>query len=728
MVIKTILQDAILWRPKVEVFIDSVLYCYSGIFFIRHRLAGLLFLVATLVRPWGTSTPGLLDGHLAAISGLGAILLVSGLIKTLKLHSDSLHEGYLGYNALLVGLAIPSLFEPSPAMYSMIVVSVVGVTLLTTGMRSVLGFHFNLPVLSMPFLLVVYSVMLSLPVIRTLERHVTLFAVSNPVVFLPTIVTSYLEALGAVFFAPNALSGGLIFLGLILVSRYAVFLTMLGYCVAWYMSSHVLNLPQQDLSLYIAFNFMLTALALGGVWFVPQRSSLILALVGMVVCAALLAGASGLFFGIGLPMLILPFNLTMLLMLSALGQRTEDKEPKFVDFMLGSPEANRANYQSRLVRFGTRSALRIELPFRGTWLCTQGVDGPLTHQGLWRHGFDFEISDESGAFYSRGGLSPEDFYCWKLPVLACGEGIVVQVVDNVPDNAIGEINTMQNWGNLVMIEHAVGVYSVVCHLARGSVKVSEGGRVRSGDVLGACGNSGRSPKPHLHIQFQAIQSIGAATIQGEFNDVILDGEKLQLQPVCIPDEGQKVRRVDRQTEMAELFSFPLGRKLICRVTMNGEVWYEEIEPEMDIFGNLKLVSTCCESIVFYENRQSSFLILDYQGPQDSALFPLACSLFRVPLENTKRLNFTDILPFRHFMSGLRRILAEIFTRSSNPGIEICYHFQRNGNELRIIGNGSTPSGESIATTAILNEGKGLSQVQISTPSLKMTVIVEDQNG
>jgi len=709
--------------------LDSVLFAYSEILFARHRVIGLLFLVASVVRPPGTSGHDLLHGELALVCGLGAILIANGLALLLKMHPDTVREGFIGYNALLVGLAVAVLFEPSPAMVFMLLVSVVAVVFVTTGLRSTLGYHFNLPVLSLPFLLVIYLALAARPVMRTLELHPYWLATGSWAGFLPVPIHDYLCALGAVLFAPNVLSGALILVGLLVFSRYAVVLTMMGFIAAWVMSYHVFNLPQQDLFLYIAFNFMLTSLALGGVWFVPQRSSLVLALGGVLICAALLAGASGLLADSGLPVLILPFNLTMLLMLPALRQRTEDTEPKSVDFVAGSPEANRDFYKTRLARFGTRFAQRLELPFRGTWTCTQGVDGPLTHRGPWRHGFDFEVTGAEGALFAGQGQQLSDYYCWKLPVLACGAGKVVRVVDNVPDNEIGEVNTQQNWGNLVMIEHAIGLYSVVCHLAEGSVQVSEGALVRSGDVVGLCGNSGRSPQPHLHIQMQGTQRIGAPTVHGEFQDVVVEADGvLQLEGVVVPDEGQRLRRIDRQEEMAALFRFPLGRKLVCAVTMNQENWREVIETEMDLYGNLRLVSSERKATLFFENRLSSFLVIDYQGPLASALFPLACALSRVPLEETARLGYTDVLPLRHFLTRLRRLRHDLAWGRPQQELRIQYRTRRRRGDLVISGQGDDPNGGQVITEACFREGQGALEFRLETGSNTWEVKVEDDRG
>jgi murein DD-endopeptidase MepM/ murein hydrolase activator NlpD len=55
-------------------------------------------------------------------------------------------------------------------------------------------------------------------------------------------------------------------------------------------------------------------------------------------------------------------------------------------------------------------------------------------------------------------------------------------------------------GNHVMIQTREGPVVAVCHLQRGSVQAKQGDRVRVGETLGRCGNSGNSTEPHVHLQ------------------------------------------------------------------------------------------------------------------------------------------------------------------------------------------------------------------------------------
>ena len=54
------------------------------------------------------------------------------------------------------------------------------------------------------------------------------------------------------------------------------------------------------------------------------------------------------------------------------------------------------------------------------------------------------------------------------------------------------------YGNLIKIEHELGVETRYAHLSKIGVKVGQ--RVSQGDPIGDIGSTGRSTGPHLHYE------------------------------------------------------------------------------------------------------------------------------------------------------------------------------------------------------------------------------------
>ena len=89
---------------------------------------------------------------------------------------------------------------------------------------------------------------------------------------------------------------------------------------------------------------------------------------------------------------------------------------------------------------------------------------------------------EPGAFHSGIDIARAT----GTPVLAPADGVVILAAD--------QPFTLE--GNLLMIDHGMGLNSAFLHLSRIDVKL--GDHVRRGQPIGAVGRSGRATGPHLH--------------------------------------------------------------------------------------------------------------------------------------------------------------------------------------------------------------------------------------
>ncbi len=65
---------------------------------------------------------------------------------------------------------------------------------------------------------------------------------------------------------------------------------------------------------------------------------------------------------------------------------------------------------------------------------------------------------------------------------------------------IEEAGRKGEFGNYVRIRHANGYTTAYAHMSRFGAGISEGVRVRQGQVIGYIGNTGLSAGPHLHYE------------------------------------------------------------------------------------------------------------------------------------------------------------------------------------------------------------------------------------
>jgi murein DD-endopeptidase MepM/ murein hydrolase activator NlpD len=161
-----------------------------------------------------------------------------------------------------------------------------------------------------------------------------------------------------------------------------------------------------------------------------------------------------------------------------------------------SPGGERAAAQAPDVTAPTLPPQRTELhlPFAGTWVVGQGYEGGETHHGYAAYAFDLVKVDEHGAAYRHEGKRRSDWVGFGAEVLAAADGVVVRAVDRFADNPVMGRATRTN---TVIVQHTASELSEYVHLRRGSLRVHVGERVRRGQVLASCGNSG-AETPHLH--------------------------------------------------------------------------------------------------------------------------------------------------------------------------------------------------------------------------------------
>ncbi|WP_304518358.1 M23 family metallopeptidase [Cohnella sp. REN36] len=174
-----------------------------------------------------------------------------------------------------------------------------------------------------------------------------------------------------------------------------------------------------------------------------------------------------------------------------------DKDGKIISLQLSTAEAHPDTDQTF-----TKTAYR--LPFEGEWYPFWAGENVLAnyHYAVvsQRYANDL-IVVKDGYSYQGDPKKNESYYAYGQKIFAPADGTVVHVVNDIADNEpVGAVTTDQAAGNVVVIDHGNGEFSYLAHLQKGSSRVKVGDRVKAGDWIGLCGNSGNSSEPHLHFQ------------------------------------------------------------------------------------------------------------------------------------------------------------------------------------------------------------------------------------
>ena len=675
--------------PTVTLAIDAIFHSYSQVFLAKHRGAGGVALFATLLHPAGAV-------------GLASVMAACALATGLKLDEGAVRSGAIGANALLVGLALAHLGWPIEDLALAWPAAVAGAVLTTTALSSALRYHLALPALSLPFVVTTWAV------------HAAAGTTSYPAAADESWLVAALSSLGALFFTATPTAGAAIALALLLWSRVAFAHAVLGLGVASLVSPGGLD-P------VTGFNAALTAVALGGIFYIPGPASLGLAAAGAGLCTAITVATNG---ALDVPALAFPLNATVLLVLYALAQRSEQGPLRAVVVAGRTPEETLQLDHTHRRRFGTPDQLHLSLPFRGTWTCTQGNDGAHTHQGDWRHGLDFEVTDADGERHSGDGGQLTDWFTWRQPVLSMALGTVVKVVDGLPDNAIGQVDTTHNWGNVVVVQHGPECFSLLAHLASGSIRVVEGEVVGAGQVLGLAGNSGRSPVPHLHVQLQRTATVGDPTRAIQFASVVSNDQALHRS--AVPSEGQRWRNPSGDESLQQLLSWPTGTRLRMTLLDGESLVQETVTSTIDLLGRRSLVASTGDRL-WFDHGPRGLVLLDHCGDREGGLFALYCGIARVPFDRFTALSWTDSLDPRRISGGLLPWLADVlgaFMPADHQPVR--FTAARLGSAVRIVAQSEArrPWQRETHAVSVLDPQQGSVVVDLTTGQTRRRVVLE----
>ena len=196
-----------------------------------------------------------------------------------------------------------------------------------------------------------------------------------------------------------------------------------------------------------------------------------------------------------------------------------------------------------------RNTIKLALPMKDEWSVFWGGDTQALNYHVidepQRRAFDFLVADSNGKSHRGDGTKNDDYFAWGREIVAPADGVVAEAIDGVRDNEPGKMNPYSTIGNAIVLVHSKHEVSLLAHFQRGSVRFKAGDRVRRGDVLGLCGNSGNSSEPHLHYHLMNTAIMSDATgIKVFFERVTVarDGTT-QIREDYSPVKGDRVSSV-----------------------------------------------------------------------------------------------------------------------------------------------------------------------------------------
>ncbi|MEU3303093.1 M23 family metallopeptidase [Streptomyces sp. NPDC006678] len=190
-------------------------------------------------------------------------------------------------------------------------------------------------------------------------------------------------------------------------------------------------------------------------------------------------------------------------------------------------------------RIDTRKGGPVETapPVAGRWSALNGpadkVPSHGTHECAQSFAIDIVAESEERPRPRFAWLWPlvrrnRDFPAFDAPLYAVADATVVRATDSRRDHLSRNSMPALIWffaegvvrmlggarrilGNHLVLDLGDGTYAAYAHLRRGSLAVREGERVRAGQLVARCGNSGNSTEPHLHFQLMDGPDPEAAT-------------------------------------------------------------------------------------------------------------------------------------------------------------------------------------------------------------------------
>ena len=301
---------------RVLQFVDINLRGTAQVMFQNNPLTGVLFLAAVA---WGSYAAGVPE-----VFGAGLLGLLSATLAAmwLRVDGEALAAGLYGYNGILVGLALATFLAPSLLLWCYVVLgSAVSVVAMLGTANVTRGW--GVSALTFPFVIVTWLLLLASYAFAGLDSGALPFggeivpldaALTDPL-HLGAFIEGVFKSISQVFLKGDGISA-LLFLAGLAVSSVAAAVFALGGAVLAVIAAHLLGGESELISAgLLGFSPVLTAIALGTVFYRPSARVVAYAALGTVFTVIVQGAMNVAFTPLGIPALTAPFVLASWLFL-----------------------------------------------------------------------------------------------------------------------------------------------------------------------------------------------------------------------------------------------------------------------------------------------------------------------------------------------------------------------------------------------------------------------------
>ena len=185
-------------------------------------------------------------------------------------------------------------------------------------------------------------------------------------------------------------------------------------------------------------------------------------------------------------------------------------------------------------------------------------------------------------------------------------------------------------------------------------------------MLGRCGNSGRSPYPHLHFQFQLTPYIGSATFDYPFGHFMLKDESgYVLKNFEFPKNEQVVVNPSKNEVLQKALHFIPGQRINVEVRVESEKakWRKfagnfSWVVDTDVYNNTFIQCEKSGGMAYLYNNDDLHYFTNFTGSKNSALYWFFISLFKVPLGFMPNSKISDGIPLNLMFRGILNLLQD----------------------------------------------------------------------